>query len=299
MEWNPQQYLQQSKMQFFIGKLALVKLQPSSSETVLDVGCGIGTLTREIAVKTAPGAVIGIDIDPQMIAYANSELKAHPQSNLSFIQQDCINLTFQTCFNAIFSNIVLHWVKPLQVLFEKFFLALKEGGRLQIATIFEDTSTPPNIFQEAPYTALESSPKIQIQQIENRILQEFMIKGYYKEFLSLEEFQAHQSSVNPNRTYKVYKPMELEAMLDKAGFTGIKHEHQIYWHEFDDLGSYLEYRQSNIWLFFLGFFPPQYRPQLINKLNYLIQTGWNALPASQKELPIREKWPILFIQATK
>ncbi len=291
MEWNPQQYLRQSQMQFSIGKIALTKLQPAPSEAILDLGCGIGRLTALIAAKTAPGRVVGIDVDPQMIAYADSELKAHPQPNLSYLQQDGVNLAFQYQFDAIFSNIVLHWVKPLQELLDKLYGALKNGGRILITTIYNDTATAPETSQDAPIT--------HIQQIENRILQEFMIKGYYKDILPLEAFQAHQRSVNPNLTYKVYKVLDLAAMLAKAGFKAIHVDSQTFWHAFNDLPSYLEYRQSNIWLFFLGFFPSQYRLQLITKLCHLIQTEWDALPVVRKEFPIKEKWPVAFIHAVK
>ncbi len=302
MEWDPQQYRHQSQMQVSIGKIALAKLQPRRSEAILDLGCGIGTLTTQIATKTAPGPVIGIDMDPQMIAYARAELKAHPQSNLSYLQQDGVNLTFRDQFDAIFSNIVLHWVKPLQALLDKLCGALKSGGRIQIATIYDDGDTPGGNPEAGPAITSKDSPanaKTLISQIENRILQEFIVKGYYKDILPLEEFQTHQRAVNPNLTYKVYKLPDLAVMLAMAGFKAIQMDPQTFWYGFDDVASYLAYRQSNLWAFFLGFFPPQYRPQLIAKLCSLIQTEWNALPATQKEFPIKEKWPVVFIHAAR
>jgi trans-aconitate methyltransferase len=299
MEWNPHQYLRQSQMQFFIGKIALSYLQPKPNEAILDLGCGIGTLTTLIAEKTTPGPVIGIDVDPQMITFANSELKAHPQPNLSYLQQDGVNLTYHDQFNAIFSNIVLHWVKPLQLLLDKLFGALKNGGRIQIATIFDDTDAPLELFNDSPASPALLAPKIQIHQIENRILQEFMTKGHYKDILPLEVFQTHQRTLNPNLTYNAYKLPELAVMITKAGFTGLQIAPQTFWHKFDDLATYLAYRRSNIWLYFLSFFPARYRPQLVAKLCQLIQTEWDALPAEYKEFPIKEKWPVLFIRAVK
>ena len=44
---------------------------PGQDLQVLDVGCGTGTITEEIAARTQ-GQVIGIDIDPEAVAYAHS-----------------------------------------------------------------------------------------------------------------------------------------------------------------------------------------------------------------------------------
>jgi len=41
------------------------------SRRVLDVGCGTGTITEEVAARTQ-GQVIGIDIDPEAVAYSRS-----------------------------------------------------------------------------------------------------------------------------------------------------------------------------------------------------------------------------------
>ncbi|MDD1777424.1 MAG: methyltransferase domain-containing protein [Candidatus Helarchaeota archaeon] len=296
MEWNPTKYLENSRMQFSIGELAINKLNPQKSEAILDLGCGIGNLTACIAERTTPGTVIGIDPDPNMIAYANAMLKANPHPNLTFIQMDGINIPFQKEFNAVFSNIVIHWIKPLQLLWEKIYNSLRPGGRIQIATIFDD-SAPAQDANSKENVTLE--PKMKISQIELPIMQNFMIKGHFTDILSWEEFQAYQSQVNPNLTYKVYKIPELEEMLKKAGFKDIRIDQQTFWHEFCDPEIYLEYRKSNLWLYFLGYFPEKFRPQLAEKLANLIREEWNNLPAGHKELPIQEKWPILFIHAKK
>jgi ubiquinone/menaquinone biosynthesis C-methylase UbiE len=292
MEWDPIKYLENSRMQFAIGDLAIDKLSPQKSEAILDLGCGIGNLTARIAEKTAPGTVIGIDLDPKMIAFANARLKANPRPNLTFIPMDSLNITFQKEFNAVFSNIVIHWIKPLQLLLDKIYNSLKPGGRIQIATIFDDqnTNSKENVLLE---------PKMKISQIELPLMQNFMIKGHFKEILSWEEFQAYQSRVNPNLTYKVYKIPDLEEMLKTSGFKDIRIEQQTFWQEFGDPETYLEYRKSNIWLYFLGYFPEKSRQQVAEKLANLIREEWNNLPAGRKEFPIKEKWPILFIHAKK
>ena len=56
------------------GRDTLVRLAaPAHGETVLDVGCGTGTLAVAIEAKVAPGEVHGIDASPQMIAVADGK----------------------------------------------------------------------------------------------------------------------------------------------------------------------------------------------------------------------------------
>ncbi len=285
MEWDPKTYLQNSRVQFSIGEIAIKKLNPLSSESILDVGCGIGNLTAKIAVKTGLGKVVGIDIDKNMISYAK---QTNNLKNLSYTQLDGIEIVFQNEFDAVFSNIVLHWVKELPLLLEKLYNALKQGGRIQIASIFDegDVSKP-------------EGSQIKITQIELPILQYFMIKQYYKEILTLEEFQAYQPKVNKNLTYKTYKVVELEQIIKLAGFKHIQSDTQIFWMEFSDLEKYIDHRKSNLWLYFLGFFPEQYRPRLTEKLCSLIREEWEKIPLQNRDLPIKEKWPIVYIHAIK
>jgi len=46
---------------------------PASAESVLDVGCGTGTLAIALKAKAAAGEVHGIDASPEMIEVANEK----------------------------------------------------------------------------------------------------------------------------------------------------------------------------------------------------------------------------------
>lgn len=295
MEWNPYDYLQNSNMQYSIGELALKKLNPQINESILDLGCGIGNLTTKIAEKAVHGKVVGIDVDQNMIKYANSMKKEHSFQNIAYLQIDGTSISYQSEFDAIFSNMVLHWIRKIKKLFEKLYLSLKVGGRVLIATIFNDQDASEYVNSNENH----QSPKIKLIQIENRILQNFMTKEYYKDILTLEEFQTYQSKVDTKLTYTLYRVSEFEEMLKKVGFKQIQIDQQIFWTEYNDIGKYFEYRKSLSWLFFLRYFPEKYRPQITTKLCSLILTEWDKIPLNAKEFPIKEKWPVLFIQAVK
>jgi trans-aconitate methyltransferase len=97
-------------------------LAPQAGEHVLDLGCGTGHLTAEIA---KPGAtVIGIDNAPDMIAQARSN---YPE--LPFELADARTLSFREQFDAVFSNAVLHWIPEAALVAASVARSLKRGGR--------------------------------------------------------------------------------------------------------------------------------------------------------------------------
>ncbi|HEX4997715.1 MAG TPA: class I SAM-dependent methyltransferase [Terriglobia bacterium] len=72
MTWNAADYAQNSQGQFgwAIGNLSRLALE--GTESVLDVGCGDGKITVEIARRAPQGRALGIDQSAQMIALARS-----------------------------------------------------------------------------------------------------------------------------------------------------------------------------------------------------------------------------------
>src|SRR5262249_25699793 len=80
-------------------------LVPRAGERVLDLGCGTGHLTARIA--EAGSEVVGVDSSPEMIAEAR---RLFPGIRFQIV--DARDFTFSEPFDAVFSNAVLHWVKP-------------------------------------------------------------------------------------------------------------------------------------------------------------------------------------------
>ena len=78
--------------------------------TVLDVGCGPGTLTAEIARRVEPGHVVGMDVNPEMIAAAEA---AHPPAvvtNLVFYRGDVRQSGWEEEFDLVNAARVLQWI---------------------------------------------------------------------------------------------------------------------------------------------------------------------------------------------
>src|SRR5437763_8862462 len=83
-DWKAEQYKCNSELQYKAAMGALSRIQFKGDEFVLDIGCGDGRVTAEIAEKTLL-LVLGIDISPNMIEHARNN---HKQINLSFDLQD-------------------------------------------------------------------------------------------------------------------------------------------------------------------------------------------------------------------
>lgn len=102
-DWNPGAYDENHGFVSEYGRDLLDLLAPESGDRVLDVGCGTGHLTAEIAASGA--AVIGIDAAPEMIEQARQEYH-----DLTFEQADVRTYDPAGQFDAVFSNAALHWI---------------------------------------------------------------------------------------------------------------------------------------------------------------------------------------------
>ena len=98
-------------------------LAPRPGERILDLGCGTGQLTAEIAASGA--RVVGLDSSPEMLGQARQN---YP--HLKFVLADATSFRFEEPFDAVFSNAVLHWVKNADAAVERIAAALRPGGRL-------------------------------------------------------------------------------------------------------------------------------------------------------------------------
>ena len=71
-EWNAAEYERVSGLQAAMAEEVLALLDLEGSERVLDVGCGQGKITAEIAARLPRGAILGVDSPHEMIAFASS-----------------------------------------------------------------------------------------------------------------------------------------------------------------------------------------------------------------------------------
>ncbi len=120
--WNPDLYDDRAA---FVSELAadlVVWLRPHPGERILDLGCGTGTLTAQIARQG--GRVTGVDRSPEMIAAAREKYQG-----VEFDVVDGQALRYEQEFDAVFSNAALHWMPRADEVLRGVERSLVPGGR--------------------------------------------------------------------------------------------------------------------------------------------------------------------------
>jgi trans-aconitate 2-methyltransferase len=123
--WDANLYSDKHAFVFNLGQGVVNLLDPQPGEHILDVGCGTGQLTMQIAEAVGrQGRVVGIDSSPAMI---ESALANSPTAD--FRLADVTQMSFEGEFDAVFSNAVLHWVPEASLAVQCISRSLKQGGR--------------------------------------------------------------------------------------------------------------------------------------------------------------------------
>jgi trans-aconitate 2-methyltransferase len=128
--WDAAEYTQHSSNQQQWARELLAKLQLEGHESVLDIGCGEGKVTAEIAEGVPKGRVVGIDSSEEMISAARSLFPSQKYPNLTFLCKNALDLNFENQFEVVFSNAALHWIKDHKKVLQGISRALKPSGKL-------------------------------------------------------------------------------------------------------------------------------------------------------------------------
>jgi len=121
-------YEDYSLVQKSAAEILLNLLKIGNTDDVLDLGCGVGNLTRKIKEITN-GKVVGIDPSEGMIKEAIEKSRG---LDIAFEVKSVEELNYRDCFNVIFCNSSLQWFRDPQKAVNNCYAALRKGGRIGI-----------------------------------------------------------------------------------------------------------------------------------------------------------------------
>ena len=151
--WNAADYAANSAVQQTWARELIAQLHLRGDEHILDVGCGDGKVTAEIARAVPRGSVVGVDASPQMIEFARKTFPRGKIPNLEFHVMDAREIggcdapsqssgrlksgdggvAATRLFDIVFSNAALHWVDDHRAFLRGAASVLRSGGRLIVS----------------------------------------------------------------------------------------------------------------------------------------------------------------------
>ncbi|MXX80489.1 MAG: methyltransferase domain-containing protein [Chloroflexi bacterium] len=125
----------------------LPRLGPGVS--LLDAGCGPGTVTTGLARTVSPGNVVGLDAAPGVLEHARGHAQEERVDNVTFIAGDVYALDFpEGAFDVVYANQLLqHLADPVRAISE-MRRVLKPGGLLAVRDADYATMSPHPKFPE-------------------------------------------------------------------------------------------------------------------------------------------------------
>lgn len=140
-EWDPQAYNQVSKLQQWLAEKSLASVTFGGHEHVLDLGCGDGKVSAEIAARLPHGSVRGVDASHDMIAFAARTFPPSLHPNLAFQVADAARLGFTEEFDLVVSFNCLHWVHDQAAALRGIRAALAPSGRAHLRLVARGART--------------------------------------------------------------------------------------------------------------------------------------------------------------
>jgi trans-aconitate 2-methyltransferase len=205
--WNAEDYAKHSSAQQEWARQLIPKLELSGTEAVLDIGCGDGKITAQIASFLQKGCVVGVDNSEDMIDLARRSFPPTAYPNLIFRRMSAQSLSFQDEFDRVFSNAALHWITNHRPVLKGVWRSLKTCGRV--------------LFQMGGKgNAHDVFAVLDELLLEERWRKFFVSFTFPYGFYAPEEYTAwlHEAGLQPERVELLQKDMRLSGKEGLAGW---------------------------------------------------------------------------------
>lgn len=126
MTWNPDQYHLFKEVRSAPARDLQAMIPDRPYRSVVDLGCGTGEQTAQLAARFPKAGVLGLDSSAEMLGRA----AAHSAPNLHFRQGDIGALSGK--HDLIYSNAALQWLPDHPALLARLWVHLNPGGGLAV-----------------------------------------------------------------------------------------------------------------------------------------------------------------------
>ncbi|MDM5189826.1 malonyl-ACP O-methyltransferase BioC [Bacillus sp. DX4.1] len=107
-----------------------------SSIRILELGCGTGYVTEQLAISFPNATITAVDFAESMVAVA--KMRNHVES-VTFRCEDIEKLTLNETFDVIISSATFQWLNDLQATVKNLYRHVYENGLLLFSTFGDQT----------------------------------------------------------------------------------------------------------------------------------------------------------------
>ncbi|MFO2970991.1 class I SAM-dependent methyltransferase [Legionella pneumophila serogroup 10] len=128
--WSPEHYFKNSSTQFGHAKSLLENYPFKGNESILDIGCGDGKITADLARIVPNGRIVGLDNNPSTLEFARAKFNSETHPNLEFVEGDITDIKKLGEFDLIMSFSCLHFVKDQPAALANIKNNLADNGQI-------------------------------------------------------------------------------------------------------------------------------------------------------------------------
>ncbi len=140
MNWSDEAFDAVSVSQAEAGMELIDMTEVKSGDAILDIGCGAGNLTLELARKAPKGMVVGIDPSAEMLDMARKRTQG--AENIALLKMAAQEMRFASEFDLVYSNSALQWIQEQGAVIGLAHRALRPGGRIAVQLPAKDFCWP-------------------------------------------------------------------------------------------------------------------------------------------------------------
>jgi trans-aconitate 2-methyltransferase len=245
-DWDPELYNRFRQYRAEPVQMMIEWLVLGRDERIIDLGCGSGENTIELARRAEAAVVEGVDSSPAMIDRATklrAGLDPATGGRVTFTIGDMRDFSASNEYTVVFSNAALQWVRDHSRVLTACYRALRPGGRLAV-------QVPANEHETAQAT-----------------MHAMAAEAPWREWLA---------SVRTPSDRSVRAPDEYAAILAEIGYADIDCHYHEFHHPMNDAGEVVEFSRATSLRPFLARLPPQRHEAFIAELTRRLEDAYGT-----------------------
>ena len=205
-----------------------------SGANVLDVGCGPGSITLDVAGQVNPGGVVGIDPAQSSIEQAKALVEESKVNNVTFQVGDSYSLEFEDdTFDITYSHALFDWLREPKIALAEQRRVTKRGGWViagignwKYQMIYPPCPAMEKFNEAVSHLNDPSEEELFFNSAGSREAMAIFSQAGFKE-LKIEGYVSPMHCVYPGSEYFDERHELFKAVLDISGFLAQHHKKLI------------------------------------------------------------------------